>query len=115
MGTSSATIHRDDQDQPDGRCNAPVHGPLDLTGHEASWQDVDTLKEPRAPDEHQEQAHNGQRDSHEATRLRPRARPSILRDLDHRLPMTALTLLSSRADTQNGRATASRWLFLQIL
>jgi hypothetical protein len=43
------------QTERDNVGHTAVHGPSDLAGHEASWQDIDPLKEPGRPHQ-QEQA-----------------------------------------------------------
>jgi hypothetical protein len=43
---SFAEISDTYQDRPSNNCCHAIDGPLDLTGHEAPWEDVDALQRP---------------------------------------------------------------------
>jgi hypothetical protein len=60
-GHASRPVERDGTDH---KRDASVNGPFGLPRHEAAGQDIDTLKEPDGSDKHEQDADDGQGNSH---------------------------------------------------
>jgi len=57
-------IRPNEDDHSGHECDSAVNGPLDLPGHKASRQHIDSLEEPYAAEKDQDRAHDIQYDSH---------------------------------------------------
>ena len=57
-------IRPNEEDHPNHKRDSAVDGPLDLPGHKASRQHIDSLEEPYAAEKDQDRAHDIQYDSH---------------------------------------------------
>jgi hypothetical protein len=64
LSVLAALVGSHDKHQTHEYCDSTIDGPSDLSGHKTTGQDIDALKEPNGPHQHDQNANDFQNDSH---------------------------------------------------